>query len=113
MDKVNNFPKVSQNAFNNLVLFHSCIEINYARLNSSSLEHEISNTQTMNSIEAKFPLIQQTEWTKYLEEQPLERRNNSFPELLKWLEKEGNVWAAMEAKGLTANSKSSKPSTTL
>ena len=73
MNEVDNFPKVSQNDFKNLVLLKSCIEINYARLKSCGLENEISNTQTMKSIEAKFPLIQQTEWTKYLEEQPLER----------------------------------------
>ena len=36
-----------------------------------------------------------------------------FPEFLKWLEKEGNVWATMESKGLSAVSKSPKPSTTL
>ena len=85
MTEVNNFPKVSPNDFKNLVLLKSCIEINYARLKSRNLENEISNTQTMKNIEAKFPLLQQTEWTKYLEEQLIEIRNNSFPELLKWV----------------------------
>ena len=61
MDEVNNFSKVSQDYFKNLVLLKSCIDINYARLKSCGLENEISNTQTMKSIEAKFPLIQQME----------------------------------------------------
>ena len=66
MAEVINFPKVVPNDFKKLVDLKSCIEINFARLKSRELETEISNTQTMKAIEMKFPLIQQTEWMKYL-----------------------------------------------
>ena len=112
MAEVNNFSKVSPNDYKNLVLLKLCIEINYTRLKSCDLKGEISNTQTMKSIEAKFPPVQQIEWTKYLQALPKERQVTIFPEFLGWLEKEGNVWAAMEAKGLSSQ-KSSKTNTTL
>ena len=67
----------------------------------------------MKLIEAKFQPIQQIEWAKYFEKLPRERQINSFPEFLKWLEEEGNVWAAIKAKSLSPAGKSSKPSTTL
>ena len=50
---------------------------------------------------------------KYLKDLPKERQLRIFPEFLNWLEKEGDVWAAMEVKGLSSVSKNSKPSTTL
>ena len=58
MVEVSNFPKVAPNDFKKLVELKSCIEVNYARLKSCDLESEISNTQTMKSIEAKFPPIE-------------------------------------------------------
>ena len=94
----------------------SCIEVNYARLKSCDLESEISNTQTMKSVEAKFPLLQQTEWMAYLQELPLDKKKKVFPEFLQWLEKAGGVWAAMEARNASSVSvckSSSKPSTTM
>ena len=59
MAEVINFPKVAPNDFKKLVELRSCIEVNYARLRSCELETEISNTQTMKAIEAKFPPIEQ------------------------------------------------------
>ena len=50
----------------------------------------------MKAIEAKFPLIEQKEWMKYLKDLPKERQLRMFLEFLNWLEKEGDVWAAME-----------------
>ena len=55
MDEVNGFSKVRANDYKHLVQLKSCIEVNYARLKSSGLGNEISNTQTMRVIEAKFP----------------------------------------------------------
>ena len=101
MDEVNGFSKVGANDYKNLVLLKSCIEVNYARLKSCDLENEISNTQTMRAIESKLPPLEQREWTEYLQELPRDRQRKSFPEFLQWLEKKGNVWSAMEAKGLS------------
>ena len=67
MDKLNNFSKIAANDYKNLVLLKSCIEVNYARLKSCDLENKISNTQTMRAIEAKFPPLEQREWTEYLQ----------------------------------------------
>ena len=61
MNEVYSFPKVENDDYKNLVELQSCIEVNYARLKSCNLESEISNTQTMKAIEAKFPLILQIE----------------------------------------------------
>ena len=113
MDEVNGFSKVSANDYKNLVLLRSCIELNYARLQSCGLENKISNTQMMRVIEAKFPPMELREWTEYLQELQ-ERQRNMFPEFLQWLKKRGNVWSAMEAKGLSSeSSRSSKVSTTM
>ena len=54
----------------------------------------------MKLIELKFPVAQQLEWTKYLEELPEEKAGDPFPEFMGWLKKAGKVWASMEAKGL-------------
>ena len=75
----------------NLVALKTCIEINYARLASLGLQSEMSNTQSMKVLEAKFPPTQQVEWTKYLNGLPVDRQVNVFPEFLKWLDIEGNV----------------------
>ena len=66
----------------------------------------------MKSIEAKFPPVQQIKWTKYMQALSKERQVTMFLEFLGWLEKEGSVWAAMEAIGLSSQ-KSSKTNTTL
>ena len=50
---------------------------------------------------------------RYLQGLPVERRVRMFSEFLNWLEREGNVWNAMESKGWSAVSKNPKPSTTL
>ena len=67
----------------------------------------------MKQLESKFPLNQQVEWTKYLEGLPLDRQVNTFPEFLKWLDTEGNVWSAMESKGMSVAARNTKPSATM
>ena len=64
MAEINNFSKVAPNDYKNLILLKSCIEINYARLKSCDLESEISNTQTIMSIEAKLPSTVKQDWIK-------------------------------------------------
>ena len=62
-NEIANFPKVQLNDFKKLVELKTCIEINYARLASLELQSEMSNTQSMKGLEAKFPAVQQVEWT--------------------------------------------------
>ena len=71
-NEINNFPKVQLNDFKKLVELKTCIEINYARLASLELQAEMSNTQSMKGLEAKFPAVQQVEWTRYLSTLPPE-----------------------------------------
>ena len=69
----------------------------------------------MKGLEAKFPAVQQVEWTRYLSTLPADRQMDVFPEFLKWLDIEGEVWATMESKGTaTVTAKgNTKPNTTL
>ena len=67
----------------------------------------------MKAIEAKFPPILMIEWMRYLQDLLVERKRKVFPEFLRWLEKEGSVWAMMEARSsLTVSKSLSKPSST-
>ena len=77
MAEVNSFAKVAPRNYKNLVALKSCIEVNYARLASYNMEGEISNTQTMKSIESKFPPYKQRKWTECLERLPRERQNQN------------------------------------
>merc|ERR1712237_307332 len=43
--------------------------------------------------------MQQVDWTRHLNMLSQERQKDAFPEFLKWLDAEGEVWAAMESKG--------------
>ena len=97
-NEITNFPKVQPNDLKNLVALKTCIEINSARLNSLDLLSEMSNTQSMKALEAKFPPVQQVDWTRYLHGLPAERQVNVFPEFLIWLDIEGGVWSTMESK---------------
>merc|ERR1712237_49689 len=112
-NEINNFPKVLQNDFKKLVELKTCIEMNYARLASLDLQSEMSNTQAMKGLEAKFPAIQQVEWTRYLSILPSERQLNVFPEFLTWLDKEGAVWSTMDSKSSVATTAKAKVNTTL
>ena len=114
-NKIANFPTVQSNDFKKLVKLKTYIDINYARLASLGLQSELSNTQSMGGLEAKFPAMQQVEWTQHLGMLPLERQGDMFPEFLKWLDAEGKVWAAMESKGMTTTTArmDAKPNTTL
>jgi len=74
--EIANFSKVQQNYFRNLVALKTCIEINYARLASLELQSEMSNSISMKILEAKFPPLQQVEWTRYLNGLSVERQVN-------------------------------------
>ena len=69
----------------------------------------------MKGLEAKFPAVQQVEWTRYLSTLPAERQLDVFPEFLNWLDKEGEVWSTMDSKSMaTVTAKANaKPNTTL
>ena len=70
----------------------------------------------MKILEAKFPPVQQVEWTRYLRGLSVERQGNVFPEFLNWLDVEGEVWVTMESKGSASAVQaktSTKPVTTL
>ena len=114
-NKIENFPIVQSNDFKKLIELKTCIGINYARLDSLGLQSELSNFQSMKGLEGKFPTAQQVEWTRHLSKLPPERQRDVFPEFLKWLDIEGEVWAAMESKGtVTVTAKvNAKPNTTL
>ena len=55
LNEISNFPKVQAGDFKNLVALKMCIEVNYARLFSQDIAAEMSNTQSMKILEAKFP----------------------------------------------------------
>ena len=101
VDEITKFPKVAHGDYKKLIALKSCLEMNYARLKGCNLEREINNTSCMKLIERKFPSAQQLKITKYLEELPEERTNETFVEFMAWLEKAGKVWASMESKGLS------------
>ena len=91
MAEITNFGKVPHNYFKQLIALKTCLEMNFARLTSCDLQGEMNNTSYMKLIQLKFPVAQQLEWTKYLEELPEEKATNPFVEFMGWLEKSRKV----------------------
>ena len=97
MKEVNSQKPIADGDYKVLVSYTSTLEENYNRLNSISLEHELSNTSTMNNILKKFPRLVSEEWCKHLSKQSESVQLRPFPEFMVWLISQKDTWERMSA----------------
>ena len=61
-------------------------------LSAVGLEHEVSNTETMEKLISKLLWGQVEKWSKYFEEQEEEVKARPFEPFLRWLAMAGRLW---------------------
>ena len=70
---------ISEGDYKHLIEYSMMLENNYSRLNSMSMEHEMSNTSTMSYIINKFPRSVREKWHACLLQKSEEERSKPFP----------------------------------
>ena len=102
--EVKGHPQVSSFDYKGLLSLKTCLKNNYARLKYKSLEHEMSNSHTMEIILKKFLLQENVKWSEHLAEMDARVREKPFLEFMKWLDKAGSSWELLAAQGTGAKS---------
>ena len=92
MEEIKAPPDIEAEDFKALVSCRTCIINNHAWLGAVGLEHEVSNTETMEKLISKLLWGQVEKWSKYFEEQEEEVKARPFEPFLRWLEKAGRLW---------------------
>ena len=92
MEEIKAPPDIEAEDFKALVSCRTCIINNHAWLSAVGLEHEVSNTETMEKLISKLLWGQVEKWSKYFEEQEEEVKARLFEPFLRWLEMAGRLW---------------------
>ena len=102
-------PHVAGFDYKSMINYKNCLINNYERLKSCGLEHEMSNTASMNALLAKFPIQENVKWQEYLAEKDPSIQAKPFDEFIKWLEKVGASWELLASAGTGARPRDPKP----
>ena len=68
-----------------LAIYSITLENNFNRLKGLNLEHEMSNTSTMNLIMKRFPRLVAEKWNEHLSAQDSDVKARPFSEFIVWL----------------------------
>ena len=79
-----------------LVNYSQTIEQNYKRLSATGYKRELSNSTVTNEIVQKLPSQIISLYMRYFFDLDKETKSNPLPVLIKWIEKERNVWEYQE-----------------
>ena len=100
MKEIKALPNIMAGDYEALVAYKMCIINNHSRLSAVGLEHEVSNTSTMDLLVSKLPWTQGEMWQMYSSDQDNEADEKPFETFLSWLEKTGKAWEKAAAAGM-------------
>ena len=97
--EIRSHPQVHLFDYKGMLSLKTCLENNYAPLIYRRLEHEISNTHTLEFILKKFLIQENVKWNEHLVKTEGTVKEKPFPEFMKWLGKAGVSWDLLAAQG--------------
>ena len=100
MKEIKALPEIMPRDYEALVSYKMCIVNNHTRLKAVGLEHEVSNTGTMQLLVSKLPWTQGERWQMYLAKQDDAAQRRPFESFLNWLEEAGKAWEGAVALGM-------------
>ena len=82
MEEIKAPPDIEAEDFKALASYRTCIINNHAWLSAVGLEHEVSNTETMEKLISKLLWGQVEKWSEYFKEQEAEAKARLFEQFL-------------------------------
>ena len=99
-------PQIYPFDYKSMITYKDCLVNNYARLRARKLDHEMSNTASMEFILKKFPIQENVEWNKHLAKTDALIQEKPFPEFMNWLDEVGASWEFLASSGTGSKPKS-------
>ena len=99
VSEIKSHPLVQSFDYKGSISLKTCIENNHMHLKCRKLEHKMSNTSSMEFILKKFPIQENIEWSKHLSKSDPSIQEQSFDEIIKWLNGTEKAWELLAATG--------------